>query len=233
MHVDQAIFTSARGTQGSGYQLVARSRGIDDETAMMLRDWGPSQGALLTKDIDARAFSYYTLGPDRIVVSRTIYGGPEYSKRGELGVFTRSLIVSRRTLECYDNNPWWLAKTILTLGYFRLMRRSEPWLAEVDIPERSLIGIRSKATPQIANVVLEQILQSLQLNRPVAVIGNLNVDLTLRQIMSCLGQQRTQVSFTTGMVPSVRRPFQLHLFPHASPTLNSRLLKLGISPIEC
>ena len=85
MYVDQAIFASARGSQGSGYQLVARSRGIDEPTATMLRDWGPSQGTLLTRETDAKAISYYTLGSDRVVVSRTIYGGPEYSQRGEIG----------------------------------------------------------------------------------------------------------------------------------------------------
>lgn len=234
MHVDQAIFASTRGTQGHGYQLVARSRGIDDKTAMILREWGPSQGALLTRDIDSRAFSYYSIGSDRVVVSRTIYGGPEYSQRGELSVFTRSLIVHRSALVQYDHNPWWLVKSILTLGHFRLVCRSEPWLAELEIPDRSLIGVRTKPSNSVASGTLEQINQSLQLNRPVAVIGKIDVDRVMTQIMSSLGApQRTHVSFTTGMVPSVHRPFQLHLFPHASPALNSRLVKLGISPVDC
>ena len=233
MYVDQAIFASARGTQGSGYQLVSRSRGIDDSTATMLRDWGPSQGALLSRDVDSEAISYYTLGADRIVVSRTIYGGPEYSQRGELEVFTRSIIASRKLLEAYDNNPWWLAKTVLTLGYFRLMRHSEPWMTEVDLPARSLLGVRSAPRTRIAEEPLSQALQSLQLNRPVALIGNIDVEHAMPQLMKCLGSpQRTQITFTTGMVPSVRRPFQLHLFPNASATLNSRLIKLGISPIN-
>ena len=233
MYADQAIFASARGTQGSGYQLVSRSRGIDDGTATMLRDWGPSQGALLSRDIDANAISYYTLGADRIVVSRTIYGGPEYSQRGELEVFTRSIITSRKLLESYDYNPWWLARTVLCLGYFRLVQHTEPWMTEVDLPLRSLVGVRSSSNARIANEPLTQAVQSLQLNRPIALIGKIGVNQAMTQLMQSLGvQQRTQISFTTGMVPSVRRPFQLHLLSHASATLNSRLVKLGISPVH-
>ncbi|MFC1759286.1 hypothetical protein ACFL2H_11050 [Planctomycetota bacterium] len=233
MYVDQAIFASVRGAQGSGYQLVSRSRGVDDSAAMMLRDWGPSHGALLSRDTDCSAINYYTIGSDRIVVSRTIYGGPEYSQRGELEVYTRSIVASRRLLESYDNNPWWLAKTVSTLGYFRLMRHSEPGMIEVDLPDRSLLGVRTKPKTCIAEQPLNQALQSLQLNHPVALIGNIDVEQAMSQLMQRLGsQQRTRISFTTGMKPSVRRPFQLHLFPMASATLNSRLIKLGISPIN-
>ncbi|MCA9212988.1 MAG: hypothetical protein KDB27_07985 [Planctomycetales bacterium] len=234
MYVDQAVFASSRNTQASGYQLVSRSRGIDEQTATTLRDWGPSQGALLSRDVDASAYSYYTLGPDRAVVSRTIYGGPEYSQRGELEVYTRSIVVSKRMLENYDNNPWWLIKTIQTLGYFRLTRQSEPWMVEVDLPSRSLLGVQTKPSSRIGNEPLSLAVQSLQMNRPVALIGKLNIDDAMTQLMSCLGvQQRTRISFTTGMVPSVRRPFLLHLFPQGSATLNSKLIKLGISPVDC
>src|SRR5690606_15793924 len=53
MQVEQAIFTSTSQPGARGYQLVARSYHLREELAQTLNQWSPSQGGLLSADVEA------------------------------------------------------------------------------------------------------------------------------------------------------------------------------------
>lgn len=106
MLAEQAIFSSESGPSKQGYRLVAHSSGVSKDQVNCLTQWGPSHGSLLSDGLDFESLNYHPLGEEYVAISRTVYGGPEYSQRGSFQIFTRSILLKRELLAQYDNNPW-------------------------------------------------------------------------------------------------------------------------------
>ena len=235
MLAEQAIFSSESGPSKQGYRLVSHSPGVSRSQINSLTQWGPSHGALVSNELDFASLNFHPLDDTHFAISRTVYGGPEYSQRGSFQIFTRSILVKNTLLEDYDDNPLWLLNQCNILGNLRFDRHvvGRDSLPALELPECSYIGRPNVSEPErstrekVANCV-----QMLQLGRNVALVGesvNLNV---FSYLISLLASDiRSQLSFTTGLRPSVRRPFHLHLFSKLTPDLKTQFKKLGINEV--
>lgn len=234
MLAEQAIFSSESGPS-KGYRLVAHSPGVSQNQINHLTQWGPSHGSLISDELDFESLNCHPLDDEDLAISRTVYGGPEYSQRGSFQIFTRSILLNRDSLEQYDDNPWWLLSYCRILGNLRFDPNviSRDTLPPLELPDRSLVGMPKIVEPncqtreRISNCV-----QMLQLGRNAALVGECVDENLFGYLISLLpSQSRSVLSFTTGLRPSIRRPFQLHLFEKLTTNLNSQIKKLGINTV--
>ena len=234
MQVEQAIFTSARTAKMHGYHLVARSAGIDERLAGVLSQWGPSHASLLSSDLDAASLSFFPADTERFVLARTVYGGPEYSGRGGLEIVTRMFLLDREQFRGFDDNPVLLAHCALTLGFLRLPTDVSDELPRIDLPDTSLLGLLARR-PQgsVPEPLLSELLDVLESGRRAAVVGTNEPLSVLEQLTSAVPRRwRLDVSFTTGLRPSIHRPFRLHFFPEMDESLGRQLASQGICCIR-
>ena len=120
MLVEQAVFTSASTRKMRGYQIVATSPGLRPELSQQLARWCPTHAALLDTRPAAISLNGFPLGAAHYAVSRSVYGGPEYSERGSLQIVTLVLVLTMDQFASYNFNPIAFARTSLALGYLRL-----------------------------------------------------------------------------------------------------------------
>lgn len=230
MLVEQAIFTSVRSRKSQGYHLVAASSGLDESLVRALAKWGPSHASLLSDRADAESWNYHPVAGPWWAVSRTTHGGPEYSGRGGLQVFTHYVIVQHEHLAGYDQNPLRLARTARTMGYLRLHLPKNDVLPVIDLPDRSLAPLAPGANT--AAIPLHDILRILRLQGRIAILGLDDPLPTLTLILQeTPAAERPLVSFATGLRISVDREFRVHFSRSADTTLNAQLRHQGIDSV--
>lgn len=227
MQFEQAVFTSTRSRKSQGYHLVAASRGVEDRFQQLLATWGPSHSSLLSDEADAESYNFHCLFDDIYALSRTTHGGPEYSGRGGLQVFTHYLIFHRNLLKPYENNPLMLALTARSLGYLRLLPQLDDLLPAIDLPDHPLV------TPNTvkgdAPVDLQDVLRIVGMKNRVAIIGlNDPLPVLAEVLQETPLEDRLKVSFTTGLRPTVGRDFQIHFAHRADASFYTQLTAQGI-----
>jgi hypothetical protein len=116
--VEQAIFASSDRGSVKGYQLVAKSSGVDRATSQELCRWAPSQ--IPSSDPSQWTINYFPVSDDFVAVTRTVLGGPEYSSRGGTQVVTLILILRDEQFLSYGCNSILVAKTALAMGCLKL-----------------------------------------------------------------------------------------------------------------
>jgi hypothetical protein len=229
MQVEQAIFTSTGTSKVQGYHLVARSAGIDDRLAQSLAHWGPTHASLLEARLDASSLNYFSAGDGWLAVSRTVYGGPEYSGRGGMQVVTLFLALRSDQLAGYDFNVVSFARAGLALGHLRLLPALGQRLTRLDVPDRSLLGCPASSSPHAVET-LQSLLELLDRHSQIAVLGHSQplaiLDYLIQQIPP---EQRLMLSFTTGLRPSLHRRFRIHLLPKTDDSVRAQLDSLGIT----
>jgi hypothetical protein len=226
--VEQAVFTSIRTKKAQGYHLVAVSAGVDEALARSLSVWGPSHASLLSSETDAESLNFHPIAPDWYAISRTVHGGPEYSGRGGLEVFTNFLLVHTQQLQGYQNDPLRFARTAQALGYLRFQPvKGNETLPTVDMPDHAIREVA--CPPDEPSVPLHNILRILRRQQRVAVLGLDNPLPTLALIIKETPEQdRLGVSFCTGLRPSVDRDFRVHFAQQPDTLLHSQLASQGI-----
>lgn len=228
MKVEQAVFTSVRTKKAQGYHLVAVSEGIDETLARLLSVWGPSHASLLSDETDAESLNFHRVAHDWYAISRTVHGGPEYSGRGGLEIFTNFLLVQAHQLDGYQSDPLCFARTAQALGYLRFQPvQGNDTLPTVDLPDHPIRKVISP--PEETPVPLQDILTVLRRQQRVAVLGLDDPLPTLSLIIQQTAvQDRLGVSFCTGLRPSVDRDFRVHFARTSDATLHSQLASQGI-----
>jgi hypothetical protein len=233
MRAEQAIYTSARTKRTRGYHLVSQSPGIDEELARSLTRWCPSHGGLASSQTDAASINFQPLNDGWVALSRTIYGGPEYSSRGGLQVVTRVMLLRYEQLAGYDSDPVMLAIVALSLGHLRLEASVPEELPLIELPDRPLRvpypdcdGPTTAAVHHLWNCVTS--------GKRVAVLGMPNPMAAVAELFTRIPERkRLDISFTTGLKPSMYRPFQLHFLPEADFALQQLLVSQGVSLLSC
>jgi hypothetical protein len=225
--VQQAIFTSTRTKKSQGYHVVAVSPGVDENVVRMLSSWGPSHAALLSDEPDAESLNFHPLVNDWFAVSRTVHGGPEYSGRGGLEVYTHFLLVRANQLEGYEYDTLRFARTAQTLGHLRFRPNPSDVLSIIDMPDHPLVDV---AIPQeLVRVPIHDILRILKLQNRVAVLGLANPLPTLSLILKeTPSTERLALSYCTGLRPSVDRGFRVHFSSLSDSSLKAQLATHGI-----
>jgi GTPase-associated protein 1, N-terminal domain type 2 len=210
--IEQAVFSSKVGRTVSGYHLVARSPGINEEVAGELSRWSPSHGALPGRERNAVGYSFFRLGPRRLAIGRTVHGLPEYSGRGGLQVFTRYLVVSQSLFE-----SWGCDAT-----RFMLLARSQGWLQWEPGIRNELPALTATAKWALRDPphrihglqpLFERMKRHLKAGDRVAVIGADYPYEVLQMFLQGLdATEKCDLSFGAGLKPAADRAFRLQLF---------------------
>jgi len=213
LYVEQAVFTSAETDRSAGYQVVAKSPGVAEADARELAVWGPSHDSMLESETEAVSLNFHPLPSGAFCVSRTTPAGWEYSGRGGHRVYTHCLIVAPEILARFSNNPFSLMKAALVGGVFdvhdQVPARLEPvrltgGAAPVD--QNLLARLAANPGPRKIATLVQSALDS----DCVAVSGTPSAAELIAGLFSCLPPQcRAELSFSTGLKFSSRRPFRI------------------------
>ena len=232
MIVEQAIFTSVPSVGVKGYQLVARSPGITAAAAKSLIRWGPSHGSLWSTHPTASSINYHPLDDTFVAVSRTMFGGPEYSGRGGLQLVTRSLVLRREQLRGYDNHPLALARLAYCLGHLRILTDLQKQLPPVDLPSNPTLDSQVTPPQQGYRQALEGVQSALASGGRATLVYADDPQIVVDCLLSRMGPyERLDLSFSTGLKPARPRPFRFQFMPNFDLGLSRKLSSQGMSVI--
>ena len=180
--------------------------------------------------MDGSTFNYTPMGSEWAIVSRTLYGGPEYSRRGTLQVVTVILALRQEQFAGYDYNPLTLARTAMLLGHLRLSANQTEHLADIQLPAEAPYAVVTRQSCESwHNALLERSMQLLNQGERIALITEHAASTPLEMLIENTAKaNRLQLSFTTGLNPSPERPFRVHLLPTVNLRIRSHLTALGI-----
>ncbi|MGB0599159.1 MAG: hypothetical protein ACPGLY_20945 [Rubripirellula sp.] len=236
INVEQAIFSSADRGAMKGYQLIARSAGIDREASNELCRWSPTR--MIDDRPDHWCINAFPISGERVAVTRTVVGGPEYSSRGVSQIVTLILVLRDLQLSRYSYNPILVAKTAMAIGGLRLpLDINDTKLPTIELPGEPLYQapdpLLLRSTDDEDAGVYEQLNSELSKDRRVAVIGQIDPFKMLGDLIPRLNaDQRTTLSFTTGLAPAIRRPFRIHFLREADAPMRHTLNSQSITSIE-
>lgn len=236
MWAEQAVFASAERQHRKGYQLIAKSDGIDPAIAQELCRWAPSHGAMVDPEPHAWSLAYFPADDRHIAVARTTHGGAEYSGRGGMEVVTAFLVLPIDEFARYDNDPVALARTALALGYLRLPDASNDHRGAVRIPDGP-VPIRDPDDrafrDEASDSRLGEIFKLVRHRRRVVVLGEPDPLAAVQRLIGRLAPAaRLGLTFTTGLTWSMQREFRLQFLPAVDPGLRQRLVTQNIDCIS-
>jgi hypothetical protein len=219
--LEQAVFASSDRGRMKGYQLVSKSPGVDRESSQELCRWAPTQ---IPSDNPANwTINYFPISDETVAVTRTVLGGPEYSGRGGTQVVTLILLLTNEQFDSYSYNPIVVAKTAMAMGYLKLpMDMACEQLPLAELPTIPLVdpwNSRDEREQDSYRQLLDEVTELLMDSRRVAVVGlQKPIDAVERLVPRLTPEARRNFSFTTGLSPAVRRPFQAHFLSDSDVT---------------
>jgi hypothetical protein len=220
MRLEQAIFTSVRSERLDGYQLAARSSGVTDELAKELTSWGPAHDSMWVSEPGATSTNFHRLSEDRVCISQTTLSGAEYSGRGGGRVYTQMIVLPREGLARFAGDPFLVLRALAASGRMFVYDQVPKELATIP-----LIGRATGQQPEfVAEIVdkagaeaIAELTEAVTRTQVVNVITDLSIERLFQAILYHLEPaERLDVSFTTGLKPSSRRPFKLSIVPDDS-----------------
>ena len=236
IYVEQAIFSSSDRGSMKGYQLIAKSAGIDRETGKELCRWAPTR--MIDETPELWTINAFPIGEDRYAISRTVVGGPEYSSRGASQIVTLILVFTSDQFSCYAHNPILVARTAIAVGALRLpMDAGQEKLDQVQLPGEPLyqamdpMELRNSESAIFEEV--NEVCGLLKAANRVAWIGHRDPLKTAGTLVTQLGSfERAKFSLTTGLAPAISRPFQLHFLRDADASMRHTLASQNIKIVE-
>lgn len=233
MLIEQAIFTSAKTSAGDGYRLVAASPGVSPQEAAELAHWGPSHDSLSDAGISAASVNFHRLASGRYCVSKTQNAGSEYSGRTGLRVYSHLLVLSADELARFANNPFAILRAAAAQG---LLQPKESVPAKLD-PAR-LAGKTSAVDQAVIKEVIAKhgvrtlaglIDGALRSGRLFVIAPQGRLQL-ISALLNCLPVElRTQMTFSTGLRFSPRRPYRILGAGELSPEIRRLRREPGIA----
>jgi hypothetical protein len=210
--IEQAIFTSAQSDHAVGYHLVARSPGVEERDARELTVWGPSHESLESPDTTATSVNFFRLPSGAFCVSKTQIAGEEYSGRG-LRTYTNCLVVPSQVLLRFANNPFAILRAAWAKGLLRVCDAVPAQMVPFQLAGRAAPvdeGLIGQLVEQCPAGAIGQAIEALFGEKPVVLIGVARPEATVAGLLSLFPAScRRELSFTTGLKFSPRRPFHL------------------------
>jgi len=210
--VEQAIFTSARTGRSDGYQVVAHSPAVTESEVRELSAWGPSHGALTTSRGEAFSINFHRMSSGRYCISKTDAAGREYSDRGGARIYTHFLLVHPEVFARFANNAFTLlraawAKGVLAVHHDRpATLEAFPLVGRSSIVDDALLTkLRDHWGPsRVGRLVAAAVSPGLKL-----LVGAEQSETLFGGLINCFPLQcRTELSFTTALRYSPRRPYR-------------------------
>lgn len=214
--IEQAIFTSARTEHGDGYQLAACSEGISDADARQLALWGPSHDALLDASPLGRSVNYFVLPSGARCISRTINAGTEYSNRGGSRIYTHFLVMPDEVFGRYGNNPFSIVRAAMAGGALDVPEELPRKLAPLRLPGGAAVFDRPLVERLVGGWGADRfagILATAIIAPSLGWSACNETEQTVAGVLACLPPAcRKEISLTTGLRHSPRRPFRWMAF---------------------
>jgi hypothetical protein len=233
--IEQAIFTSAQSDHAVGYHLVARSPGVEEKDARELTIWGPSHESLESSDTTAVSVNFFRLPSGAYCVSKTQIAGEEYSGRG-LRTYTNCLVVPAEVLLRFANNPFAILRATWAKGLLRVCDAIPPQMVPFQLAGRAAPvdeGLIGQLVEQCGAGAIGQAVDALFGEKPVVLIGVAKPEATVAGLLSLFPVScRRELSFTTGLKFSPRRPFNLLVASQESAELRRLCRQQLVSVID-
>ncbi|HEV3418538.1 MAG TPA: hypothetical protein VG056_17070 [Pirellulales bacterium] len=214
MTIEQAVFTSAQTVRSRGYQLVATSPGISPEVARELTTWGPSHGSLSTAGETANSINFHPIADGFWCVSQSIAAGEEYSGRGGARVYTQSFVIAAEEFVRFANNPFALLRAIRNRGLLKVQDSTATPLAPFQLPGRSAAvdeGIAAEFVERWGAERISWLIETMLAADTLLIVGADNRESLLAGMINCLPVEcRPELTFSTGLIYSPRRPFRIN-----------------------
>lgn len=211
--MDQAIFTSARTEHGDGYQLVARSPGVTADQARELAVWGPSHDALYSRKGEPSSVNFQRLKCGTYCVSKTVASGDEYSNRGGARIYTQFLLVCPADWARFANNPFAIIRAAWAKGILAVVENPSATLEPFTLAGRSA-RVDNGSLTQFASWIgpdgARRLVSAAMAPEVQLIAGVTDYEMLFRGLLNCFPVEcRTELTFTTGLRYSPRRPFHL------------------------
>jgi hypothetical protein len=218
MRIEQAVFTSIRGSRLAGYQLAAHSSGVNEALATELAAWGPAHDSLWETLEGGRSVNFHPLTTGDHCLSVTTLAGAEYSGRGGGRVYTQIFVLPAAALAHFANDPFLVLRALTASGRLVVYGELPTTLSTV-----SLVGHSQPRDSELIQSVMEdvgiaafdQLAGAVATSSSVGVVTNHSVDRLFQALLHTLPlESRPALSFTTSLKDSPRRPFRLFHLPH-------------------
>jgi hypothetical protein len=241
MRLQQAIFTSVRGSRLEGYQIAAQSAGVSEALAKELTAWGPAHDSLWDTRHDARSVNYHPLESGDYCLSCTRLAGAEYSSRSGNRVYTQMFVLPTALLARFANDPFLVLRALAAAGRLVVFDEvppslpSVPVLGHCDHLDGSLL---SPVLEEVGQCVVDDLVNAIDQSPSVAVVTSGHVERLFQALLYSFSiERRLTISFTTGLKPCPRRPFQLVVLPN-NPTIvrqfqrtaSAKIIELAAEP---
>lgn len=218
MRLHQAVFTSIKSQRLDGYQLAGATSGISGELLKELTAWGPAHDSLWDKRQDARSVNFHPLATGDYCLSCTTLAGEEYSGRGGGRIYTQMFVLPPAVLARFANDPFLVLRALAAAGRLVALEKVPETLPAVPLlggsqppPEASL----TQVIEEVTFAVFDEILAALVESPRVAVMTSGHVERLFQALLHALPlAERPQLSFTTNLKDSPRRPFRLFILPN-------------------
>ena len=215
MHVEQAVYTSVRARRLSGYQLAATSAGVTLEDARELARWGPAHDSL-NDDAAPESVNFHRLASGNFCISRTVAAGTEPSGRGQR-IYTQSLLISPRDFSVFDYHPFRLLNVADVCGALQVWDEVPEQLdtvhlfaADFHCDLRRLENLVEQVT---ADGLAQLLAHAVSLDR-LGILSPAPATDVLYCLLSLMpSSYRSDLSFTSGLRYSARRPFRIIFLP--------------------
>ena len=216
MLVEQAIYASARTPQADGYQIIAASAGVTAADRRELARWCPSHDGISTEGPASRSVNFFRLTSGTYCVSQSGAAHAEYSGRGGTHVRTRCYLLSPAVLARFGNNPFKVLQAVEARSSDRICDGPK---------DLQPLRVHGCSTLLDSGVLLELAVSNRARNMArlvdaaisgerLLVRGAHDAETLCAGLMSALPTSlRPAISFSTGLLPSLRRPFRLIFIP--------------------
>jgi hypothetical protein len=218
MRLQQAVFTSIKSPRLDGYQLAAASPGIGPELSKELTIWGPAHDSLWDTRHDARSVNFFPLTGGDYCLSWTAASGAEYSGRGGGRIYTQMFVLSRELLQRFSSDPFLVLRALAASGRLVIHETVPSGLPTVPLlgasapPDASLTA---QTLEDVGETVFNELIEAVSTSPTVAVLTSGHVERLFQALLHALPPaDRLQLSFTTGLKDSPRRPFRLFVLPN-------------------
>jgi len=228
--IEQAVFASARTQRGDGYQVIAASRGASAEVLRQLAAQCPAHDSLNAGCGSAGSVNCWPLAGGAVCVSRTLPAGHEYSGRGGANVRTVCLIVPASDHARFAWNAFGLLRAAEASGQFAGEASTPDVLPSLELRgttalvDRMLLAqVAAKREVRVLALLVDRLLTCAWLT----VVGAATPQ---RRDSACAADRhdagaaprlcaaainclplalRSNLSFSTALVPSLSRPLRL------------------------
>ncbi len=210
--VEQALFSVTETDRAAGYRVVAQSRGVCDADARELAVWGPSHDSMLDLCPESESFNFHPLPSGAYCISRTRPIRQGHDSAG-LRVSTQCLIARPETLARFGNNPFALIRAASAEKAWHDGASGGSTLEPLTLTggavpvDQSLLGeLTGDPGPENMAALVQAARESVCL----AIGGTPSPRQLIAGLFSCLPPEcRLEISFSTGLKFSPRRPFRI------------------------